>query len=180
MATTFASTPLGVTEASRDLFSHSLISRKFTQLNIALSQYIEFERDLECADSFDLAFQAWTTDAERARADVLTLTEAITTAPIERLEDRPLKRSAMLTRAMVECSSDAAFTTLHRLLYSYAHLFACCSRGAVGARVRQMLETCHFHLEAMAELGEFNDPAAAWAEPSSDAEPDALIATCAI
>lgn len=180
MATIIATTPFGVTEAPRDLFSHTPISRKFTHLNIALSKYIEFERDLESADCFDLAFQAWTSDAEAARADVLSLTQAITTVPLGRLEDRPLKRSAMLVRAMIESSNDAAFTTLHGLLDSHAPLFACCAPGAVGARVQQMLETCHSHLDAIADLGEFNDPLAMWAEPSSGAEPDTLIATCAI
>ncbi|WP_150297808.1 hypothetical protein [Salipiger aestuarii] len=180
MATLIATTLPNVTEASRDLFSHSTISRRFTQLNIALSKYIEFERDLEAADCFDLAFQAWTTDAEAARKDVLHATDAITASPLERLEDRPLKRSAQLTRALIVSDNDAEFTALHRLLDSYAPLFACCASGAVGARVQQMLETCHSHLDAIADLGEFNDPVAASAEPRSVAEPDMLIATCAI
>ncbi|MCA0851169.1 hypothetical protein [Salipiger thiooxidans] len=180
MATIIATTPFGVTEASRDLFSHSTISRKFTQLNIALSKYIEFERDLEAADCFDLAFQAWTTDAEAARKDVLHATDTITALPLERLEDRPLKRSAVLTRALIASDNEVEFTALHRLLDSFAPLFACCASSAVGTRVQQMLETCHSHLAAIAELGEFNDPLAAWAEPSSDAEPNTLIATSAI
>ncbi|MCD1620945.1 hypothetical protein K7H20_23100 [Salipiger manganoxidans] len=180
MATIIATTPFGVTEASRDLFSHSTISRRFTQLNIALSKYIEFERDLEAADCFDLAFQAWIADAEAARKDVLRVTDAITASPLERLEDRPLKRSALLTRALIVSDNEVEFTALHRLLDSFAPLFACCASGAVGARVRQMLETCHSHLDAIAELGEFDDSIAAWTEPSSDAEPDTLIATCVI
>lgn len=180
MATFFASTPFGVTEASRDAFSHTPISRRFTHLNIALSKYIEFERDLETADCFDLAFQAWTADAEMAREDVLRVTDAITASPLERLEDRPLKRSALLTRSLIVSDNEAEFTALHRLLDSFAPLFACCAPGAVAARVQQMLETCHSHLDAIADLGEFNDPLATWAEPSSDTEPDALIVTCAI
>ncbi|MBR9841472.1 MAG: hypothetical protein GYB50_27005 [Rhodobacteraceae bacterium] len=180
MATLIATTLPNVTEASRDLFSHSTISRRFTQLNIALSKYIEFERDLEAADCFDLAFQAWTTDAEMARKDVLHATDAITASSLERLEDRPLKRSALLTRALIVSDNDVEFTALHRLLDSYAPLFACCVSGAVGARVQQMLETCHSHLDAIAELGEFNDPVAMWAEPTTIVEQDALIATCAI
>lgn len=180
MATIIATTPFGVTEASRDLFSHSTISRKFTQLNIALSKYIEFERDLEAADCFDLAFQAWTTDAEAARKDVLHATDAITASPLERLEDRPLKRSALLVRALIVSDNEVEFTALHRLLDNFAPLFACCAAGAVGARVQQMLETCHSHLDAIAELGEFNDPVASGAEPTSDAEPDTLLATCTI
>ena len=180
MATIIATTPFGVTEASRDLFSHTPISRRFTQLNIALSKYIEFERDLEAADCFDLAFQAWAADAEMARKDVLHATDAITASPLERLEDRPLKRSALLVRALIVSDNEVEFTALLRLLDRYAPLFACCAVGAVGARVQQMLETCHSHLDAIAKLGEFNDPVAVGAEPRSVAEPDMLIATCAI
>ncbi|WP_417480575.1 hypothetical protein [Maricaulis maris] len=180
MATIIASTPFGVTEASRDVFRHSNISRKFTQLNIALAAYIEFERDLEHADCFDPAFLSWTTDAESARAEVLSLSGSIASLAVERCEDLPLKRSAMLTRAMIESASEAAFTSLHRLLGSHAELFACLDAGVVAARARQMLEICHDQIDAIAELGEFNDPVAAWAEPSFDAEQSVLIAACAI
>ncbi|GAA4226369.1 hypothetical protein [Sagittula marina] len=180
MANTIAITRPSVTEASRDVFSHSIISRKFTQLNIALAAYIEFERDLEHADCFDPAFLSWTTDAEGARAEVLSLSGRIAALPVQRREDLPLKRSAMLTRALVESATEVAFTDLHRLLGTHAELFACLDAGVTATRTRQMLRICHEQIDAIAELGEFNDPVVAWAEPSSDAEPSALIATCAI
>ena len=178
MATISTSTLMRAAEA-RDRFSHSNISRAFTRLNAAIAHYIECERDLENADCFDPAFQSWTSDAERARAQVLDLAGVITTAPVTRREDQPLKRSAMLTRALVECASGAAFTSLHRLLDNYAHLFACLGGGAVAARVQQMLETCHGHMEALADLGEFNDPATSWSEAHED-ECAPLTAVCAL
>ncbi|MBU1605867.1 MAG: hypothetical protein KKD08_03535 [Alphaproteobacteria bacterium] len=174
MATTFASTPQGVTKAPRNLFSHSLISRMFTQLNVALAAYIEFERDLEHADCFDPAFLSFTTDAEGARAEVLSLSARIASLPLERREDLPLKRSAMLTRALIESDSEATFTSLHRLLGTHAELFACFEHNVGAARVRQMLETCHGQIAALSDLGEFSDPAVAWDDDAPHRESDTV------
>ena len=174
MATTFASTPQGVTKAPRNLFSHSLISRMFTQLNVALAAYIEFERDLEHADCFDPAFLSFTTDAEGARAEVLSLSARIASLPLERREDLPLKRSAMLTRALIESDSEATFTSLHRLLGTHAEFFACLEHGVVAARVRQMLKTCHRQIAALSDLGEFTDPAAAWDDDAPERAPETV------
>ncbi|MBG21818.1 MAG: hypothetical protein CML31_18075 [Rhizobiales bacterium] len=159
MATPLNITPLRAAKA-RDLFVHSAISRSFTQLNTALAHYVECERDIEHADSFDPAFLSWTVDAEHARTQVLWLVDRITGAGIERPEDLPLRRSARLLGALVESGSESAFTALHRLLGSHAHLFACLQHGAVATRTRQMLETCHGLLDALADLEEFNDAAA--------------------
>ncbi|MBL3587528.1 hypothetical protein JMM61_19530 [Rhodovulum sulfidophilum] len=168
MATCAFTTPLRVTEPPAH-FMHSIISQNFTRLNASLALYIECERDLEQADCFDLAFTSWAADAERARAEVLERVAQITIAPVERPSDLPLKRAALLTRALIESESAEAFTSLYRLLDSYAHLFACRQHGAVGARVRQMLQTCHCHLEALAELGEFTDPGEGWDEAAPEA-----------
>ncbi|MDT0684514.1 hypothetical protein RM543_17680 [Roseicyclus sp. F158] len=179
MATFPRITPPSVTEPFAH-FSHTPISSGFSRLIPALTRYIECERDLEHADCFDPAFVSWTRAAERARAEVLGLAGHIAASPVARHEDLPLKRSGMLTHALIESDSDAAFTALHALLGTHAELFACLEHGVVAARTRQMLKICHEQIDAIAELGEFNDPVAAWAEPSSDPEPGALIATCAI
>ncbi|ETX10242.1 hypothetical protein OCH239_22340, partial [Roseivivax halodurans JCM 10272] len=146
----------------------------------ALSGYIEYERDLEHADCFDPAFADWTKDAERARATVLDLAGGMTSAPVVRREDLPLKRSAMLVHALIESASEASFTSLHRLLGSHAELFGCFEAGVIAARVRQMLETCHGQIAALADLGEFNDPVAAWDEAAPDREPIELTAVPAL
>lgn len=178
MATTPHITPLRITEPPVH-FSHSIISRAFTRLNASIALYIECERDLEHANCFDPAFHHWTADAERARARVLNLAEVITTASVARREDLPLKRSAMLTRALVECSNETTFTSLHRLLGSHAHLFACCQPGAIALRAQQMLETHQAHIDALAELGEFNDLAEGWTTGPSDDVRAPLTAACA-
>ncbi|OLS47700.1 hypothetical protein BV379_04945 [Rhodovulum sulfidophilum] len=87
----------------------------------------------------------------------------------------------MLMRALVECTSDKAFASLHRLLMTCAHLFACHDS------VRQMLETCHGQITALAELGEFSDIAEGrTTRPADDARapltdaclPNRLAAPC--
>ncbi|TDX19381.1 hypothetical protein, partial [Rhodovulum visakhapatnamense] len=141
--------------------------------------YIECERDLEHVDCFDPAFMNWARDAEAARRKTLLLCGDIIRAAICRPEDRPLQRLALLTRALIESETSERFTTLHRALDLHADLFSCPGTTPTLARARHMLNRCHELLDAMAELGEFRDPAEiSWAV-RSDAEPDALIATCA-
>ena len=172
MATTLPITPSGVTEPFTH-FWHTPISSGFSRLIPALAGYIECERDLEHADCFDPAFVGWTRDAERARAEVLGLAGRIAASPVVRREDLPLKRSGMLTHALIESDSDAAFTSLHALLGTHVELFACVETGVVAARVRQMLQTFHEQIAALADLGEFDDPAA-WDDDAPHREPSAL------
>ncbi|RWR45749.1 hypothetical protein EOW65_16060 [Sinirhodobacter ferrireducens] len=179
MATFLANTPSPATEAC-DRFSHSLISLAFTQLNAAVALYIECERDLEHADCFDPAFLSWSADAEEARARVLGLAATITAQPMMRASDKPLKRSAMLTRLLIESDSAATFTSLLRLPGSHAELFACCDAGAVGARVRQMLETHQVQLEALADLDEFDDVGTHWPDAPAAEMPEPLTVACAL
>ncbi|PRZ42906.1 hypothetical protein [Tritonibacter scottomollicae] len=154
MANRLATTPPRVTEP-RTHFAHSPISRSFSELNGALAQYIEYERDIECVDSFDPAFANWLTDAEAARHNVLDRIASITTAPISRDADRPFQRISLLTRALITCETGADFTALYAVLGSHGHLFACFENDPVGHRVQQMLEVHQDHLHAMADLGEF-------------------------
>lgn len=172
MATLSPITPSCVTEPFAH-FSHTPISSGFSRLIPALAGYIECERDLEHADCFDPAFVSWTRAAERARTEVLGLAGRIAASPVARREDLPLKRSGMLVHALIESPSEDAFTSLHALLGTHAELFACIKTGVVADRVRQMLETCHEQIAALAELGEFDDPAA-WNDDDPQREPDEL------
>ncbi|WP_116086414.1 hypothetical protein [Tropicimonas sp. IMCC34011] len=170
MATFPRITPPSVTEPFAH-FWHTPISSGFSRLIPVLAGYIECERDLEHADCFDPAFVDWTREAERARAKALDLAGRIGSAPIARREDLPLKRSGMLVHALIESPSEDAFTSLHALLGTHAELFACVETGVVADRVRQMLETCHAQIAALAELGEFDDPASAWDDDATHREP---------
>lgn len=158
MANSLATTPERVTEP-RTHFAHSPISRTFSELNGALAQYIEYERDIECANAFDPAFANWLTDAEAARHNVLDRIASITTAPISRGADKPLQRISLLTRALITCETGAEFTALYAVLGGHGHLFACCENDPVGHRVQLMLEVHQDHLRALADLSEFaEDP----------------------
>ena len=158
MANRLATTPQRVTEP-RTHFAHSPISRSFSELNGALAQYIEYERDIECANCFDPSLLHWVSDAEAARQKVLDRILLITTAPISRDADKPLQRICLLTRALITCETGADFTALYALIGSHDHLFACFENDPVGHRVQQMLEVHQDHLHAMADLGEFaEDP----------------------
>ncbi|MCE8468927.1 hypothetical protein LZ189_07685 [Rhodovulum sulfidophilum] len=178
MANWVFTTPLRVTEPPAH-FMHSIISQNFTRLNASLALYIECERDLEQADCFDLAFTSWAADAERARAEVLERVAQITIAPVARPSDLPLKRAAMLTRALIESESAEAFTGLYGLPGSHAHLFACTEGGVIGARARRALAAHQAHLDAMAELGEFTDPGEGWDEVAPEASSMPKPLTCA-
>lgn len=173
MATTLPITPSGVTEPFTH-FWHTPISSGFSRLIPALAGYIECERDLEHADCFDPAFMSWTIAAEGARAEVLDLAGRIASSPVARREDLPLKRSAMLTHALIESASESVFTSLHRLLGTHAEFFACLEHGVVAARVRQMLKTCHRQIAALSDLGEFTDPAAAWDDDAPERAPETV------
>lgn len=158
MAEHACTTPERVTEP-RTHFTPTPISRTFSELNGALAQYIECERDIECVDSFDPAFANWLTDAEAARHNVLDRIASITTAPISRGADKPLQRISLLTRALITCETGADFTALYAVLGSHGHLFACCENDPVGHRVQLMLEVHQDHLRALADLSEFaEDP----------------------
>lgn len=151
-------TPPRVTEP-RTHFTHTPISRSFSGLNGALAQYIEYERDIECANAFDPAFADWVTDAEAARHNVLNRIASITTAPISRDADRPFQRISLLTRALITCETGADFTALYAFLGSHGHLFACFENDPVGHRVQLMLEVHQDHLRTLADLSEFaEDP----------------------
>ena len=178
MANSLATTPERVTEP-RTHFTPTPISRTFSELNGALAQYIECERDIECVDSFDPAFANWLTDAEAARHNVLDRIASITTAPISRGADKPLQRISLLTRALITCEIGADFTALYALLGSHGHLFACFENDPVGHRVQQMLEVHQDHLHAMADLGEFaEDPL--FVDPTDNAgDRRAMTATAA-
>lgn len=176
MATFLTNTPSRVTEP-RTHFAHTPISHTFSELNGALAQYIECERDIECVDSFDPAFANWLTDAEAARHNVLDRIASITTAPISRNADKPLQRISLLTRALITCETGADFTALYALLDCHGHLFACFENDPIGHRVQQMLEVHQDHLHAMADLGEFaEDPL--FVDPTETAgDQNAMMAT---
>ncbi|MDO6588573.1 hypothetical protein Q4543_24325 [Salipiger sp. 1_MG-2023] len=123
MATFALITPSGGAEPCAH-FAPSLVSRGFTRLNSALARYIDCERDLDGVHCFDPAFLDGMVDAEAARSTVLDCITMITDAPIARESDKPLQRSAVLTRALIDSDKGAEFTGLYQLLGSHPSFFA--------------------------------------------------------
>lgn len=158
MATIAITTPSGVSKPASQHFFHSPVSRAFSSLVGAMAVYIEAERDITHARSFDPAFDDWTRDAEAARARVLTLVDAVRSARMTRSEDLPLFRMAMMCYAMIEADSSEEFITAQQVLTSTPSLFTCTSAGAVGWRVRQMLRSCRTRIDEMASLPAHLDP----------------------
>ena len=99
MATESPTTPRDVTKPT-DHYTHTEISRRFSRLIGEISTYIEAERDIEDAASWDPAFLHWHRDAEAARSTVLSSIDHIRVSVAERREDLPLQRMALLLFAL--------------------------------------------------------------------------------
>lgn len=171
MANIVTTMPSGVTKPATQHFVHSPISRGFSKLLGALASYIEAERDITHAWSFDPAFDEWTRDAEAARTQVLTLIDTVRSARMIRSEDLPLSRMAMMCYALIEAHSTEEFLSAQKVLSETPSLFACLASGTVGWRTRQMLRSAEMRIAEIAGLPTYVDPL--------EIEAVAVTATCA-
>ncbi|MFC3059948.1 hypothetical protein ACFODY_13385, partial [Sinirhodobacter populi] len=101
-------TPITVPVVSEPIsyFRPSPLSAQFTALLPVLSAHIEAERDLAHVDRWDVAFIDWLAEAEQTRADLEAALNTLCETEVQRREDKPLLRMAMLTRMML-ASEDA-------------------------------------------------------------------------
>ncbi|VDS10798.1 hypothetical protein PARHAE_04017 [Paracoccus haematequi] len=157
MATRSSTTPCGVTTASAH-FTHTEISRSFSRLIGSVSGYIEAERDIEHAASWDPAFLHWHRDAEVARTQVLSTIDHIRVAVPVRPEDLPLKRMALLLFALIESGSSSEFLRLAACLERSDGRFACPGSGPVARRVGAMLTAARMQVADLASLTALVDP----------------------
>ena len=79
------------------------LSLAFTAMMPALARYIEAERDLgDVCDSYDPAYALWHRDADRAESDLRHELLSCCTTQVLITEDRPLRRTALLIKAMLD------------------------------------------------------------------------------
>ena len=157
MAVPASTTPCGVTKPSAH-FTHTEISRTFSRLIGLVSGYIEAERDIEDAASWDPAFLHWHRDAEVARSAVLSSIDHIRVSAAVRPEDLPLKRMATLLYALIESDSSSEFLCLEALLDSHEQFFSCPGTGPVARRVGAMLTAARMQVADLASLSALVDP----------------------
>lgn len=157
MAKPASTTPCGVTTPPAH-FTHTEISRTFSRLIGSVSGYIEAERDIEDAASWDPAFLDWHRDAEGARSAVLSSIDHIRVSAAVRPEDLPLKRMALLLFALIETESSSEFLRLAACLDRHADLFCCLGTGLVARRVTQMLTAARLQVADLASLSALVDP----------------------
>lgn len=138
-------------------FTPTPTTHAFSRLLGALAGYVEAERDIDHVDAWNPAFLEWQRDAARSRDHVLSLLDLIRNAGPVRVEDRPLKRMALLTRMMIESERADEFSQLHGLLDIFPDLFQCSGCGAIVLRVNQMLATARDRLRDIAGLQEYLD-----------------------
>jgi hypothetical protein len=174
MANPASSTPSGVTKPSAH-FTHTSISRRFSRMIGEISGYIEAERDIEDAASWDPAFLHWHRDAEAARGSVLSSIDHIRVSVPERREDLPLQRMALLLFALIESATSSEFLRLAVCLERHDGLFSCPGTGPVTRRVGAMLTAARMQVADLTSLTALVDPLEITA-PDSDDDPELVAA----
>ncbi|WP_422003093.1 hypothetical protein [Roseovarius mucosus] len=110
-------TPLtAATNADRLEVSHeTAYSIAFAALLPTLADFIEAERDLdEICHSYDPAYSAWQRDAQVARMRLDSTLRHVHGLRVERPEDQPLRRMALLADAMLKDGAPERPQYLHR------------------------------------------------------------------
>ena len=166
MATLTVTTPRAATEAS--CFDHPTpISALFARLLFSFAEMMARERDLEEIDSFDPAFGAWLTAAERARDSVIDLKRALFGAPIARPEDKPLKLAGFLLHAAMLADGEAEIARLRDTIRRKANYFCLPDDSDGHRRINGMVRN------AIDLFEEFVGTAGAL--PAVDAAPDLVL-----
>ncbi|RWR04621.1 hypothetical protein [Paenirhodobacter populi] len=139
-------------------FHPTPLSVAFTTLLPMLSAHIEAERDLVHVDRWDMAFIDWLAEAEQTRADLEAALNALCETEVQRLEDKPLLRMAMLTRLMLASDDAQEFLQLHSLPLRMPSMFRCAGDHPVAARTNLLLSEVLIRLDALASLPDYLDP----------------------
>lgn len=160
-------------------FTHTPASKAFSRLLGALAAHIEAERDIEDVASFDPAFIDWQRDAERARAEVLSIIAELRHAPIHRQPDTPLKRMNYVMYAMIQSASTEEFLRLRAFVTGNVALFSCSGQSPVAQRVQQMLASAFDRLEELAALDTYVDPFDVGCTAGNIDEPATMLAPAA-
>ena len=138
MADNFIIMSFGAHKADLSSYPTPLASA-FAALLPALARHIEAEREIEDVDIRGPAFRNWLTDAEEAYATVTTHLLTITMAEETRVDDKPLKRMALLIDAVVGSGNPATFMRLYGFLPRFKVFLHCHGTGpAILARLDEI------------------------------------------
>lgn len=151
MAVSSLSTPPPA-EKAPTTFAHTRISSLFSNLIVAVTRYIEAERDVEHVDVWHPAFSDWLAAAESALERVKTLIAAIGGADLMRTADRPLALMALLLDGMLGAETADGFLHFHRLLEEHTTSFRVRGTDVVAYRINQMLLSLQHLIEDLATL----------------------------
>jgi hypothetical protein len=139
-------------------FHPTPMSARFTALLPLLSAHIEAERDLAHVDRWDTAFVGWLTEAEQSRSELDAALNDLCCTEVVRLEDKPLKRMALLTRTMLASEDGQEFLQLHSLPVRMPELFRCAGEHPVAVRINLLLDEALSRIDALAALPDYLDP----------------------
>lgn len=88
---------------------------------------------------FDIAFDTWLKDAERAWDDVSDVQRALRDTVVSRPEDRPLKMMAVLIGASMAAETPEELLTVQAFVRRERNLLRCPGSGVTTRRIDAML-----------------------------------------
>ncbi|WP_102227115.1 hypothetical protein [Acidimangrovimonas sediminis] len=133
-------------------FTHTPISSLFSKLVVALTGFIEAERDIEDVDIWEPAFAIWLSTAEQAQTRVTTLISAIRATAPARLADRPLQRMTLLIDGILQAESQHGLRQHYQLLERFGPLFQVEGNDVVAYRANQLLQAARQRVDDMVDL----------------------------
>ena len=148
---TLETTPNMITEDLR-VFSPTIISSLFAKFNGALAVAIEAERDIADISVWDPAVDAWLREAERAWDAVLDMRHALLAAPLTHPEDKSLLSMVGIADAVMSAETISAFGAAHDSLRAATFFRQRLGRGHLPHPISALLDQCHAHLSAVAQL----------------------------
>ncbi|WJS86305.1 hypothetical protein [Paracoccus sp. TOH] len=149
MADASPTTPFGAQKATC-AFTHTSVSRRFSELLGTLAHAIEAERDIQHGWSRDPAFSHWLRESEllwqRAAAEASDLSDS----PALRAADRVLIRAARILHFALGCEHPAEYDAAVADLAGCGEALTLRGDNAVAWRLREMLRSAEARL---AEIG---------------------------
>lgn len=159
--------PVGV-EPAPVAFQPTAMTLRFAAMLPLFTGWIEAERDLNHIDRWDIAFTGWLRDAEQARRDFAEALDVLCGTEVERIEDRPLRTTARLIRALIESDTPDVFAQLCRLPSLCPEQFRCRGKGPGTVRVNLLIHEAFLRIDALATLPDCLDPIEAAYDATAD------------
>ena len=118
----------------------SPLETAFSALLTALTSFVSAESDPAHVDGWNPAFSGWLREAEIAQDRVIDALRRVRDARMQRAEELPLRRLALIIDGMMGSEDRGDFDRLHRLTVSDSILLRCAPVSSAACRVHAMLE----------------------------------------